>query len=102
MSLGAPWAPAFSPDGRELFYRTVDGLMTVSIAGEPELALGTPEMVFEARYRGGPGDSRYFDLADGGRRFLMQKDGDAAITGHETVVLVQNWSQELNELVPIN
>ena len=104
VSLGGGWAPAFSPDGGELFYRTVDRLMMVPITTEPAFTLGTPEMVFEGPYRGLPGQSRYYDLAADGQRFVMQRRGDAPTTDNETltqVVLVQNWFQELTERVPV-
>ena len=103
VSLGGGWAPAFSPDGGELFYRTVDRLMMVPITTEPAFTLGTPEMVFEGPYRGFPGASRYYDLAADGQRFVMLRRGDAPTTDNETltqVVLVQNWFEELERLVP--
>ena len=40
-------------------------------------------------------------LAPDGERFLMVKTGDEEDGGRELIV-VQNWSEELNRLVPTN
>ena len=62
------WAPTFSPDGRELFYRTnrgliltAGGLMKVPIVADAALTMGMPEMVFEGPYYGNRSSPRWYD-----------------------------------------
>ena len=100
ISTGGGRAPVWSPDGSELFYRTLDGdrMMVVPVDTEPMLTLGTATVVFEETYfqRG----SRRYDLAPDGR-FLMIKESGGATEALPQIVVVQNWHQELLERVPI-
>ena len=100
ISTGGGRAPVWSPDGRELFYRTLDGdrMMVVPVDTDPMLTLGTATVVFEETYfqRG----SRRYDLAPDGR-FLMIKELGGA-TALPQIVVVQNWFEELKRLVPVD
>ena len=100
VSLGGGWAPAFSPDGSELFYRRVGGLMSVPIALGPSIELGTPETVFEGLFRGAPGGSRFYEVGADGQRLLMQRIDATDDDSLTQVVVVQNWLDELQRLVP--
>ena len=77
--------------------------MVVAVETEPTLSPGNPEVLFAAPYRpGGGGRNRPWDVAPDGR-FLMIKAG---APGQETqiaphIVVVENWHQELTELVPV-
>lgn len=44
--------PAWSPDGREIFYRNGRTLMAVSISTRPTLSAGVPHVLFEGPYEG--------------------------------------------------
>ena len=107
VSIGGGHEVLWSPDGRELFYRSIDGtrMMAVSVSTGPTLTLGTATVLFEGRpYRSGNG--RQHDLAPDGR-FLMIKTDDTMTDGDTTtaanqVVVVQNWFQDLLERVPVN
>ena len=56
--------------------------------------------------QGGPGQlaqGRTYDVAPDGRRFLMIKEGSDDTSGPaNTIVVVQNWDQELKRLVPVD
>ncbi|MCZ6769212.1 MAG: protein kinase, partial [Acidobacteria bacterium] len=89
----------WSPDGTELFYRTGDRMMVVSIQTEPRFVSGRPTVLFEGSYRGGtsvPPGYAYYDISNDGQRFLMTKDEGQQ--GQIHVVL--NWFEELKRLVP--
>ena len=43
---GVTRSPVWSPDGRELFYQTLNDTLSVSIETAPELAVGSPELPF--------------------------------------------------------
>jgi eukaryotic-like serine/threonine-protein kinase len=102
--------PAWSPNGRELFYRAsgpgpMMRMMAVDVTLGHAFAAGKPRVLWEAmrtRYPGGTG-GRTYDVAPDGRRFLMIQQRDSAPQPPVThVVLVQNWLEELTRLVPKN
>lgn len=70
-SAGGSLAPAWSPDGTELFYRSGQGLLKgagVTFDGN-EPVFGTPEPLFEDNYFRGAGVNYDIHLNDD--RFLM-------------------------------
>ena len=94
--------PLWSPDGKELFYRTPEnrGIMAVAMSGAPDEA-GNPELLFAGDYLGRTG--RSWDIHPDGRRFLMIKpvgSTTADDSPRNDVILVQNWLEELERLVP--
>ena len=95
--------PVWSPAGGELFYRGRRGMMVVPVETEPMLSLGVPEVLFEQQYYFFRGD-RTYDVAPDGQRFLMIKEVDTAdpTAGQRQIVLIENWFDELERLVPTN
>jgi len=95
--------PLWSPDGRELFFRSPNGLMAVPVLDtEPTFRAGSAELLFEQQYATFV-ERRNYDIAPDGQRFLMIKEAaasDAATT--EQLVVVLNWFHELKERVPVN
>ena len=92
--------PVWSPDGKELFYRTVDKMMVVSIESQGQrLRAGGPRMLFEGSYvnHSTPPGFQYYDISPDGKRFLMMTE---EIQTQINVVL--NWFEELKRLVPTN
>jgi serine/threonine-protein kinase len=95
--------PAWSHDGHELFFVTLDGLL-MAVPVDPREAVwnaGTPQRLFDRRYYTGGGIPRQYDVSPDGQRFLMlaQGTGDRA-TAPLQVIVVQNWLEELRRLVP--
>jgi len=87
--------PAWSPDGRELFYRTGDRFEVVSVQlGESFRVLSRPTTLFEGRYYSYPWQREY-DIHPDGDRFLLFKYEE-----EETeLTVVVNWiSAELDRL----
>jgi serine/threonine-protein kinase len=100
--------PRWSPDGRELFYVSLrnNAMMGVRISGGDTWSAGTPEKLFDAsRYSLGPVYPYFnYDLAKDGR-FLLTKPLGASASEPESsasLVVVQNWFEELKRLVPPN
>ena len=100
--------PAWSGNGRELFY--VQGglfgsgglttLMSVRIGTAPTFVAGTPETLFES-----PdllsGWGRSYDVAPDGRRFLMTLNKEQPTNlAPIQMIFVQNWFEELKRLAP--
>ena len=96
--------PLWSPDGRELFYRAPSGMMVVPVETEPTFTAGTPDVLFETQYFFA-GPTRTYDLAPDGQRFLMVKDAaptdESGTPTQSQIVLVENWFDELERLVPV-
>jgi len=91
--------PVWAPDGTELFYRSGNKMMAVSIETKPEFVASRPTVLFEGPYRGlnsQPRGYQYYDISSDGQHFLMVKLGDD--TSQINVVL--NWFEELKRLVP--
>jgi Tol biopolymer transport system component len=108
ISVDGGTAPAWSRDGREIFYITavsVGGqaaltkMMVVPVQSKPAFTAGTPRMLFEGRY-GLTANIRGYDVAPDGRRFLMVQQKDRPAMRLSDMIIVQNWIDELNERVP--
>jgi len=94
--------PVWSPDGKELFYRSGNRLMVVLIQTDPTFSPGKPKVLFEGSYvsESNPPGFQYYDISPDGERFLMMKEDAAQEQGQINVVL--NWFEELKRLVPPN
>jgi Tol biopolymer transport system component len=100
-------SPAWSHDGRELFYTTTGTLggqasstkmMAVSTTPGPRFVAGPARQLFEGRY-GATAIIRPYDVSRDGR-FLMVKQKDRAPIVASQMILVQNWFDELRQKVP--
>jgi serine/threonine-protein kinase len=104
VSHGGGGFPRWSATGRELFYRSSDGLSVAAIEPMGEsLRTGTPEKVFTGQFVGGVEGMRAnpyvfgdFAVAPDGLRFVMfpkAADNESATAGMLT--LVSNWFEDL-------
>jgi serine/threonine-protein kinase len=110
---GGPWKisaaggrqPLWSPDGREVYYRDFTGaLMAVPVTPSPTFIVGTAMKLLDgSRYRGGGSQlsGRTYDVARDGSRFLMIKTENPRGVTPRTVVITQNWAEELKARVPV-
>jgi serine/threonine-protein kinase len=96
--------PLWARNGRELFYVTPTGdVMGVHVGAGPGWTTSAPAKVITANgyYYGGQGAAATYDVSPDGRRFLMIKQRDPkAETTPTSLVVVQNWLEELKRLVP--
>jgi hypothetical protein len=79
--------------------------MRVPVGGGSTFQAGNPTKLFEGPYSmtgGGPG--RQYDVSPDGQRFLMTKPGSGSdqTAAPPSIVVVQNWFEELMRLVPTN
>ncbi len=89
--------PVWSPNGRELFYRNGDAMMTVSVTGGPTLNVGKPQRLFEKPYEQTLALWANYDVTPDGQRFLMLKTLDQEGPPAQ-VNVVLNWFEELKRL----
>ena len=101
-------SPAWSRDGRELFYtttQTVGGqaaptsMMSVAIALRPTFTAGAPRVLFRGTY-GATAGIRPYDVSPDGRRFLMVQQKERPAVSASEMILVQNWLEELKARLP--
>jgi serine/threonine-protein kinase len=98
VSTGGGREPVWSRDGRELFYRQGDRLMTVSVDDAASPSLRSPRLLFEGPYQtdtmvGLPN----YDVAPDGRFIMVSDPRGPPIT---RFTIVQNWFEELKRRVP--
>jgi Tol biopolymer transport system component len=94
--------PLWNRNGRELFYRNGNMMMSVDIATHPSFVAGKPKMLFEGPYQQAPATAPNYDVSPDGRRFLMLKATEQEQAAPSQINVVLNWFEELKRRVPIN
>ncbi len=97
ISTGGGTEPAWSRDGRELFYRNGNRLMAVTVQTHAGFQAGTPRLLFEGPYDLGPARTTNYDVTPDGQRFLMIKLDEQA-AGPSQLNVVLDWFEELRRL----
>jgi serine/threonine-protein kinase len=98
----------WSDDGRELFYRTDDGVMVVEVNGRgSNFEVGTPRKLFEGPFLGGTNGIAVggfvfpdYTVSGDGQRFVMFA-GREETNRPTSVRLVTNWFDELRRLTAV-
>jgi dipeptidyl aminopeptidase/acylaminoacyl peptidase len=91
--------PVWSRDGRELFYRAGDDLVSVEVKSTSPLVLGARRRILDVS----PFEPQYFqefDVSPDGQRFLFIRAEPGSRPTRLDVIL--NWAEELKRLVPVN
>ena len=97
-------APAWSRNGRELFYLDANNMLTsVPVQSGATFNAGRPTKLLSTTYFPGFGN-RPYDVSPDGQRFLMIKESGAksSATRPASLVVVLNWNEELKRLVRPN
>jgi serine/threonine-protein kinase len=100
ISTGGGTEPVWSRDGLELFYRSEDQLMVVTVDLGDTFRAETPQPLFADIYErdaSGAGGVPNYDISPAGR-FVMVRPVASAVQNQ--VVVVLNWAEELRERVP--
>jgi serine/threonine-protein kinase len=91
--------PLWSRNGEELFYRNGNSLNAVPVETDSSFSAGNARRLFEGQYYAGPQGGRNYDVSPDGQRFLMIGNSEDA-SAQPTIVVVENWAEELKRLVP--
>jgi hypothetical protein len=102
ISNGGGFAPLWSADGREIFYRDAVSIVAVRVRTEPAFSVMTSSTLFKlAGYvLAGQRGIRY-DVGPDGRFLLLKNDAPGDIGTRRNIVVVQNWFSELQQRVPV-
>jgi serine/threonine-protein kinase len=92
ISEGGGREPLWSRDGRELFYRNGNRLISVAVETGPVFRKGSQEVVLEGVYRTMTTKANY-DIHPDGQHFVLFKNPEGAAE----LVVVLNWFEELLE-----
>jgi DNA-binding winged helix-turn-helix (wHTH) protein/Tol biopolymer transport system component len=90
--------PAWSRDGKELFYRVSDEWWVVDVRTESGFSPSKPRLLFERPGILAGGPNRTWDVAPDGR-FLMTALGQGKVEPVTEMILAQNWFEELRRQV---
>ena len=101
---GGRW-PLWNPDGgQELFYVAPQAMMAVAVETQPTFRPGSAEPLFDtagyATSSPRTGIVRRLGVSPDGTRFLLYKVVTGDTAAGPTLILVQNWADELQRLVP--
>jgi serine/threonine-protein kinase len=100
VSIDGGGSPLWSPDGRWLYYYTRSGrVFGVPVETSPTFRLGSPTSMFDlppVYSSAGTASWRMWDIAPDGRFLTVVPGG----IGQSQVVVVLNWTEELERLVP--
>jgi hypothetical protein len=99
VSVAGGTEPAWSRDGRELFYRSGQGeMVAVRVETEGAFSTGATDALFpDSDYRS-QSTRRQYDVSQDGERFILIRSAD---TGHESqLILVQGFQGELERIGP--
>ena len=108
VSVNGGTGPAWSRDGRELFYSTTPAfggqaamtkMMAVPVTLRPTLTFGTAREIFAGRY-GASAGTRPYDVTADGRQFLMVQQKERPAIDAAEMILVQNWLEDVKARVP--
>jgi serine/threonine-protein kinase len=102
ISTGGGEQPVWARSGKELFYRSGQQTLVVSVETQPTFKAETPRVLFDGFY---PGAwfflTSNYDISPDGQRFLMvEKTGNG--NSLTQINVVQNWFSEVKRLVPTN
>ena len=101
--------PMWARDGSELFFWSGTELHVVPIDPESDRRTGPPSLVLDVGVRfittTGGGGRRRSDISLDGERFLLvgaAGSEEPPNTSENSIIVVQNWFEELTERVPVN
>jgi len=90
ISSGGGTHARWSPDGKEIFFRRGDTMLSAAVQTQPHFVSDTPRVLFTGHYL-----HTGTDYETDGRRFLMLKAADQK--GPTSMQVVLNWTRELKK-----
>ena len=93
VSSGGGHEPAWSHDGREIFFTNGPKMMSARVTFGASPVIEAPRLLFEGGFMTDPGDLvlRFYDVAHDGRFFVIERSPGKT----PSIVVVQHWDEEL-------
>jgi len=89
--------PNWARDGRTLFYRSGESLMSVDVETTGRFVAGRPREILSGPYALDEFGTASYDVSPDGRRFLMVQQATSSTS--ESMEVVLNWFSELERLL---
>jgi dipeptidyl aminopeptidase/acylaminoacyl peptidase len=86
--------PRWSPDGKELYYRSAAEMMAVSVDTVQGFVAGSPRVLFEDTFQTSSLGVANYDVAPEGDRFLLVQNSEKSSEPAQLKVVL-NWTEEL-------
>jgi hypothetical protein len=105
ISTGGGRAPLWSNDGGELFFSSLDSrrMLAVPVQSGTTLIAGRPQVLFEGAIRPLLQGVHPYDITPDGRFLIIRSaEADVDVSEAQNLAVVQNWTEELKRLVPLN
>ncbi len=99
ISSGGGNEPRWARNGRQIYYRNQDWMMSVTLASEEPFRAGKPRPVFEGDYDDAGALYPNYDITPDGRQFVMVRSERETVATQLNVVL--NWFAELERRAPV-
>jgi len=95
------WEPIWSPDGKKIYFRNLNGTSIFEVQFDSDKAeAGKPEILIEGPFKEGLFYGPMYDLAPDGRFLVLTKNTQEFRPTE--IRVIQNWLEELKRLVPVN
>jgi hypothetical protein len=95
-------SPLWSPDGKELFYRNENEVISASVETTPTFKIVNSKVLFKDSYFYRPSVvGSLWDISPDGNRFIMLKIDMAQSQVPTQFNVVLNWFEELKEKAPV-
>ncbi|HEY5623247.1 MAG TPA: protein kinase, partial [Gammaproteobacteria bacterium] len=99
VSSGGGRAPRWAPDGTAVYYRDRGAILAVSISEEPAFFASTPVSLFSEDITRDLVVGSSYDISPDGDRFIVVQRTNVVVAAQQ-IVIVQNWFEELERLLP--
>ena len=100
VSLDGGTAPVWAPNGREIFFRNGNAVLSADISLTPQIRVGRSRVLFTGNYAPASIDSPAYDVTPDGNAFVMVQPYEETVVSR--MIVIVNWFDELRRLVPTN
>ena len=102
VSIRGGTSPRWAGNGKELFYRNGNQMMSVDISMLPRFDASTPRVLFEGEYEesGQPDNPRNYDVTPDGQRFVMIKPHQGPSAPSQPIFALE-WFDDIRRRSPV-
>jgi hypothetical protein len=98
VSLDGGIGPVWAPNGREIFFRNGNAVLSADISLTPQFRVGRSRVLFTGNYAAANIFRPGYDMTPDGNAFIMVQPYDENVVSR--MIVAVNWFEELKRLVP--